>query len=555
VGQRTGRPPRRGRLPVVLAAAGALALVAIGVASAVIDSSERDDSVETTPSPEPTTPALPTLTAPVPTTTHLGTTSIPTSPPSLGEGGFAGHFERGGWAPFDDFQREDGRPVSDSFGLVEDPVRQGRYAARITVRHGYSRFGHNEDASLVWKSGEKEGDDYWYAWSTQFPPGWAAPFGWGIFAQWHANLVTSPAIAFNARGEEAFLNLHAGLTNETANRFALSRDIRLLSTLSKGRWNDFVLHVRWTTKADGLVEVFHRVEGEPSLRRLVSLRRIPTLQYTSDGRGKSIYVLYGLYRRSHCATPTELGCTGPRGVQSPSIAYQDGFTRATTFEAAVANAFPAPAPALPADGATIGRQRRLPALAVDVKATPAGMLTDRGCDGCLVSSAGGDVKATVAGGADWQDTAVALYNVRQRSTVVVKGKLGVEGESPLSGNVVVTQLRAPDRRILAEVYVAGSDRTLRVFSAPGALTRRGFHLSSGVTVRPGGKARSTELRLTRTSLLLGVDGRERVRVAGLDGPTKGTRLIARIGIDHFDGAADAPVRVTYDDVVVGAAGR
>jgi hypothetical protein len=552
VGQRTGRPPRRGRLLVVLAAAGALALVTIGVASAVI-ASAGDDSARTTPSPEPTTFALPTLTAP--TTSSPETTPSPTGPPPLGEGGFAGDFERGGWTPFDDFQREDGRPVSDSFVLVQDPVRQGRYAARITVRHGYSRFGHNEDASLVWKSGEHEGDDYWYAWSTRFPSGWAAPFGWGIFAEWHAKLRTSPVIAFNARGDTAYLNLHSGLTNESRNSFAVSRDIPLLSTLSKGRWNDFVLHVRWTTSRAGVVEVFHRVEGEQTLRRLVSLSRIPTLQRTSDGRGAGIYVLYGLYRRSHCTPPTRLECTGSRGVQAPNTLYQDGFTRARTFEAAVGRAFPAPAPTLPAAGATSGAPRRPPALAVAVQATPAGTLTDSGCDGCLVSSAGGAVKATVAGGADWQDTAVALYGIRQRSTVVLKGKLSVGGESQVTGNVVVTQLRAADRSILAEVYVAGGDRTLRVFSPPGALTKRGIHLASGVEVRPGGKPRSTELRLTRRSLLLAVDGRERVRVSGIDGPRKGTRLVARIGIDHYDGATDAPLSVTYDDVVVGAAKR
>jgi hypothetical protein len=96
---------------------------------------------------------------------------------------FKGDFETAGWRPWNDLQYEEERPVADSFALVTDPVRQGHFAAKITVRQGYSRWGYNEDSELVWKSGEHEGDDYYYAWSTLFPKTWTAPYGWGIFAQ------------------------------------------------------------------------------------------------------------------------------------------------------------------------------------------------------------------------------------------------------------------------------------------------------------------------------------------------------------------------------------
>ena len=78
---------------------------------------------------------------------------------SSGEEPFLGNFEVGspGWQQFTGLQYEVDRPVGDSFAIVGHPVRQGAASARLSVRHGYSRFGHGEDTSLVHHSGEKNG--------------------------------------------------------------------------------------------------------------------------------------------------------------------------------------------------------------------------------------------------------------------------------------------------------------------------------------------------------------------------------------------------------------
>ena len=251
------------------------------------------------------------------------------------------NFEVGppGWSQFNDLQYEEDRPLQESFGLVDTPVRSGARAARITVSHGYSRFGWNEATLLVDSSEEQPGDDYWYAFSVNFPSDWFPPDRWGIFAQWHANLGTSPVIAFEARADTATLNFHSGLTNEQANTFQYNISRPLLATLSKGKWNDFVMHVRWST-TNGEVEIWHKLSGDQRLRPLIRLAGMPTFQWTKSGEGIGIYALLGLYRGSFCSQPTLLGCTSPRGVQAPNTLYLDSYARATSFAAVTQAAFP-----------------------------------------------------------------------------------------------------------------------------------------------------------------------------------------------------------------------
>ena len=254
---------------------------------------------------------------------------------------FVGNFEIGGagWNQFYGLQYEEDLPLQDSFGLVGSPVRSGRQAARITVAQGYSRFGWNESTQLVDSSNEQPGDDFWYAFSVNFPTDWFPPYRWGIFAEWHAELGTSPIISFDARADTATLALNAGLTDEQANSFQVSIGRPLLATLSKGKWNDFVMHVRWSKK-NGEVGVWHKLAGRNKFIPLVRLSGIPTFQWTSTGAGIGAYVLLGLYRGSYCPQPTQVGCTSSLGVQPPSTLFLDSYARGSSFEGVVKAAFP-----------------------------------------------------------------------------------------------------------------------------------------------------------------------------------------------------------------------
>jgi hypothetical protein len=78
-----------------------------------------------------------------------------------------------------------------------------------------------------------------------------------------------------------------------------------LAPLVRGRWYDFVFHVRWSSSRSGFVEVW--VNGVLVLRRIAT----PTL-YT----GQSVYLKQGYYRSAFDAT---------------TVVYQDDIRRARTL--------------------------------------------------------------------------------------------------------------------------------------------------------------------------------------------------------------------------------
>lgn len=463
---------------------------------------------------------------------------------------FIGDFEIGppGWQQFEGLQYEYDRSLGESFALVDKPVRQGRHATMLTARQGYSPFGHNESTQLLWHGEERDGDEFWYAWSTLFPEDWTRPAGWGIFAEWHANLVTSPLISLSARGDSAEASLLTGLIDESSNAAAVDRVVPVLSTLSKGRWNDFVVHVRWSTRPDGLVEIFHRVAGQSALRKVVSFRNVPTFQATPDGRGFGTYLLLGIYRQSFCAQPTTLECNSTHGTQPPNTVYQDGFARARTYAAAVAHAFPAPAPVLPPDSTRALQTEGLRIKPVTIRPSRAARtVAERGAS---VAVDGDRVTARIPGAGDDHDTAAALYPVTQRTAVVVRHRMEIAPGS-LTGPLVITQLRTSAGAVVAELYV-DQRGSIRVWSPRGALRARALNADTGIPAGPGAEVRTVELRLNRSELLVALDGRLVRRIAQLHGPRSGARLVARVGIDHYDGRDSGGVRVVYHEVAVGS---
>jgi hypothetical protein len=470
---------------------------------------------------------------------------------------FKGDFETAGWGPWNDLQYEEERPVADSFVRVTDPVRQGHFAAKITVRQGYSRWGYNEDSELVWKSGEHEGDNYYYAWSTLFPKTWTAPYGWGIFAQWHADPGNAPAIAFDARGNDAYLELNGGLTDEAWTSFEHRRVIPLLSTLSKGRWNDFVLHVRWSAFDRGSVEVWHRLAGERRFRRAVALSRIPTLQRQRSGT-TGIFALWGLYRASYCSQPTLLDCASDRGVQVPSVLYEDGFVRSKSFRAVVGAAFgdrTAAGDPRPARAPRDVESRTVTSLPLH----DAGSATDPGCGACSVTGGPARIDAAIAGGRDDRDTAVRILRIARPGGVlgrtVVRDTLLLHRNGALENNVAVLQLRDVRDQLIWELYLA-QDRTLRLWSPPGGLRSRLINLTTGFTVPTDGKGLRLEVSsVPRGALVVRVGGVPRILVRRLSGASTGAALTLRAGIDHYDGeSADDPVRVVHQGLTVAKTG-
>jgi len=212
-------------------------------------------------------------------------------------------------------------PLSEQFEIVADPVRQGGFAAKFTVRPG-DKFGTTSgERSEVLYTGadEHEGDDVWYAWSTLFPSDWTTPSGWSIFTQWHSYYPVSPPISFNMKGERIQVNLNTGSVDSGSASFKPVYPIT--DALERGVWNDFVVHIVWSG-ADGSLTVWHRTGSNPFQKR-VDAAGIPTMQVKA-GVPSDNYLKTGFYRNDDSSRV--------------NVLYQDSFSRATSA-AALAPAF------------------------------------------------------------------------------------------------------------------------------------------------------------------------------------------------------------------------
>jgi uncharacterized protein (TIGR03382 family) len=185
---------------------------------------------------------------------------------------------------------------SDRLLVVSDPVRQGRYALKATVRRGddpiRSSGNRNE---LVYMTREAPGSEYFYKWSTRFPSSFPRSPRWQIFIQWHHEGSSgSPPLEFYVVNDE--LRLRAG---------GSSGPVVWRGPLVRERWHDFVLHVKWSSdRRVGFVELY--MNGQ---------RVLPKYHVATQFSGQRNYLKLGLYRDESIA---------PTG-----IVFHDGFTMAT----------------------------------------------------------------------------------------------------------------------------------------------------------------------------------------------------------------------------------
>lgn len=219
--------------------------------------------------------------------------------------GWRGDFETGSFAQWLDaggIQALQG-PAS----IIQDSVREGAYAARFEVRpNADPNASGGERSELLYSTGEGEGDESWWAWSTYFgddfnpdPNTW-----WNIFTQWHHTGSSGQAnVHFEVNTQYVPWKIQMRTFGGQADQ---NQQIFLLADLERNKWYDFVFHVRWAPDNTGFVEVW--VNGAP----VVPLTYRPT---TYAGQG--VYLKQGLYRG-----PSEL----------TSAVYLDGTRRGTSFE-------------------------------------------------------------------------------------------------------------------------------------------------------------------------------------------------------------------------------
>jgi hypothetical protein len=156
-----------------------------------------------------------------------------------------------------------GAPKSDSVKVVQEPVREGKYAVRIDGSNAARKgaLDRIEFQHLPEPPGTSEGTERYYGWSVYLPRKFIdVTHHVGYFETRNS---WSQLMSFEAKGEDL--------------KFSTRVPYKLHWTgngkLTAGRWHDFALHVLWSRDADkGFVEVWY--DGE----KVVPLVKTATLK-------------------------------------------------------------------------------------------------------------------------------------------------------------------------------------------------------------------------------------------------------------------------------------
>lgn len=191
--------------------------------------------------------------------------------------------------------------ASDRLMIVTDRVHQGTYALRASVQQGDNPIHASGNRNELVYIGEEinpqaaEGKELYYSWSTLFNEDYPSANTWQVFTQFHhTGLNGSPPVEFYVLGEQMRMRVGGSTAQDLWS-----------APLNRGQWNDFVLHIKWSSNPNvGFVELYHNGQ--------VVVPRTPrATMFAGDG----VYMKQGLYRSEKIA--------------QPGVVYHDGLTVAT----------------------------------------------------------------------------------------------------------------------------------------------------------------------------------------------------------------------------------
>jgi Polysaccharide lyase len=198
--------------------------------------------------------------------------------------------------------------------VVNSIVKQGTHALKVTLTEkaiiipGTGTTG--ERAELKYCDSPRhvhlfrDGDDTWYHWYTQFSPTeFTVPTpphnnNWHVWTQWHGLEGTTNygvPIGFNLNAN--LLNLRVlGGVHDSQQCYTIEQGkcgYLWVESLQKGIWYEILLHIKWSTNNDGLVEGWIKKDGE--LPKLFLPYGGPTLNPNGPA-DTTMYLKQGLYR-------------------------------------------------------------------------------------------------------------------------------------------------------------------------------------------------------------------------------------------------------------------
>ncbi len=193
---------------------------------------------------------------------------------------WVGDFETGDWSQWSrEIDVHEG--TTDRVQVVTEPVAQGQFALKTTVRPGDINNNGSRAEVVLREPMFHKGDDVWFHWFTMFPEDYQPTQKWVLFTQWHSSGFGVP-LGFNLHGEKLSFRV---MGHEYDSKSDWDGGTMWEGKLERGKWMEFLLHVKFSDHDDGFVELWK--DGE----QIVAGTNHPTLD-----PGDYVYLKLGLYR-------------------------------------------------------------------------------------------------------------------------------------------------------------------------------------------------------------------------------------------------------------------
>ncbi len=189
---------------------------------------------------------------------------------------FSENFDSKSLDKWEDWQKE--FAGEDSAIFVSDIVRKGRYALKINLK-GDDIVNNGNRAELVIKNDDPYGSEVYYAWSFYIPEDYQDSNirdPWQILGQWHHEPNFAKGETWEKNGvRPPTISLHYGVLDDDSPAVAIDKYGKeeekrkvAFKRIEKGKWYDFIVHIKWSLNEDGFVEAwlnnepFEILEGE-----------------------------------------------------------------------------------------------------------------------------------------------------------------------------------------------------------------------------------------------------------------------------------------------------
>lgn len=218
----------------------------------------------------------------------------------------------------------DMHPNPWAFSIVTSPVRLGNHAGRFEVREGDYWRGTSFTGDVDNKRNRSEfsedhyrlpqGQDQYYGYSIYLPEDFPDKDNWEIFTQWHGRpdqylneIWRSPILAMRYGNNGIYFTIRYSAEKVQYENDGTRLEIVRIENFQKGVWHDFVVHLRWSYRNDGQVEIWHNGARIKNYQGPVGYN-------DEDG----VYWKFGIYRAEHPST---------------DVIFLDEYRRGDSFEA------------------------------------------------------------------------------------------------------------------------------------------------------------------------------------------------------------------------------